>query len=312
MHPEQPATYDSSSRRYGTLAADDIPARTGTSDAETETGGAADLPTVVFLHGLSFNRGHWAPVIRALSLGENVDNSSLDDSVPAHLPGSGSRPVPRMIAFDLPGHGGSPAPDSYAVPDLTARLHEAIEDAGVTAPILVGHSLGAVIATNYALRHPARGVVNIDQPLRPAGFATMLQNNAEVLRGPQYLQLWNRLLTGMHAELLAPDVRQLVVDSPPPSRELMLGYWRDLLATVPAELDETWQRQLAVLRESRIPYRYIAGDTPPPAYEKWLRDALPDVEITVLPATGHFPHLADPAGTAAVVRAAASAAPRAE
>jgi pimeloyl-ACP methyl ester carboxylesterase len=30
--------------------------------------------------------------------------------------------------------------------------------------VLVGHSIGAVIATRYAARHPVRAVVNLDQP----------------------------------------------------------------------------------------------------------------------------------------------------
>lgn len=289
MHPEQFAQHDSSARRFATLAADDITARI--IDIEAAIGGAADAPTVVFLHGLTFNRGHWTPAIRALS-----------DSEP------GSQPIHRMIAFDLPGHGGSPAPDSYAMDDLAATLHAALDDAGVTDPVVVGHSAGAVFATGYALRYAVRGVVNVDQPLRASGFATLLQKNAEILNGPQYLQVWNMLLGGMHIDLLAPDVRPLVTDAPMPARELLLGYWSELMNTAPAELDEHWLRQLAVLRKNQVPYRHIAGAALEPAYEQWLRAALPEVEITVLPGSGHFPHLADPAGTAAVVRAAVATA----
>jgi len=36
------------------------------------------------------------------------------------------------------------------------------------------------------------------------------------------------------------------------------------------------------------------GSEPSPAYAQWLADVVPQASITVLPRSGHFPHLADP------------------
>ena len=55
------------------------------------------------------------------------------------------------------------------------------------------------------------------------------------------------------------------------------------------ELTERRAGYLAVLRANRVPCQYIAGSEPPGAYVDWLKVMLPDVSISVMPGTGHFP-----------------------
>ncbi|MDB4961301.1 MAG: alpha/beta hydrolase [Myxococcales bacterium] len=72
---------------------------------------------------------------------------------------------------DLPGYGRSPAPgpstaagiDSIdaTADQLAAWLADATR-ANAPPPILIGHSLGGVLATLVAERMPVRGVINID------------------------------------------------------------------------------------------------------------------------------------------------------
>ena len=52
------------------------------------------------------------------------------------------------------------------------------------------------------------------------------------------------------------------------------------------------------IRAASVPYHYIAGSAVDPGYRAWLKAALPDVLITELPGSGHFPHLAQPAEVA--------------
>jgi pimeloyl-ACP methyl ester carboxylesterase len=257
-----PGVLDIQTTRYASLAATDTGSSSGTS-----TGGR---PPLVFLHGLGFSRRHWTPVI-----------AELADR--------------RAVSFDLPGHGGSPARDSYDVGELAAVLHDAVQAAELTPPVVVGHSYGGVLATAYAARYRARGVVNVDQPLLPGGFARLLCEAEAVLRGPDYGIVWQSLVDGMHTELLPPQARDLVRAAPIPARNLLLGYWRELLVMSERELADRQAKDLAVIRASGIPYRYVAGSEPPAAYADWLRSMLPGVSITVLPQTGHFPHLARPA-----------------
>src|SRR2546423_1736506 len=118
--------------------------------AADEIGEADGRPPLVLLHGLTFDRSMWQPTLRELA---RVDRGR------------------RALALDLPGHGDSPAWASYDVVSVAAGVHRVVEEAGLDRPLMVGHSLAAIIATVYATRYPTRGVVNVDQPLQTAPFA---------------------------------------------------------------------------------------------------------------------------------------------
>lgn len=248
--------------------------------AASSFGTRTDKPPLVLLHGLTFDRRHWAPLLDELALKD---------------------PDRRIVAFDLPGHGESPRFDSYHVADLVKAVHDAVADAGLEAPILVGHSAGGVLATVYAATHPARGVVNLDQPLLAGGFVNLLRNVEPILRSPDFGQVWNSLLAGMGIDRLPPDARQLVNTITTPRQDLLLGYWDELLTVPIDQLDERRTHELAVLRANDVAYHHISSHDLDPAYQQWLRAALPEAAITVLPDSGHFPHLSHPAQLAAIL-----------
>src|SRR5580765_8060116 len=134
-----PATYDVARIRWAGLS--------GREHGDPLAGTAA----FVLLHGLTFDRRMWYPVLDALPSSRHA------------------------IAFDLPGHGGSPAlPEGGLVPVVDA-LHDAILEAGLEAPVLVGHSIGGPIAAVYASVHRSSGVVSIDAPIRFEPFADRLR-----------------------------------------------------------------------------------------------------------------------------------------
>lgn len=245
----------------------------------TEPAGSA-RPPLVLLHGLTYDRRQWGPLIQALA--------SLD-------------PARRVVAFDLPGHGEAPPLESYDPDEVAALLHDSITAAGFEAPVLVGHSLGGVLATRYAARFPAAGVVNVDQPLLVAGFARMLREAEPVLRGPDFGRVWAGLVAGMGVDELPPEARELVRTATTPRQDLLLGYWAELL-TIPAELlAERVGLQLASIRRRGIPYHYVGGHEPDPAFRGWLAEQLPEARVSVLAGCGHFPHLGRPAELAALL-----------
>lgn len=68
-------------------------------------------------------------------------------------------PRHRVIAVDILGFGGSPAPPEceYTLDDHVASLAATIRSLGLDGPFtLVGHSLGSLIGTRYAARNPRR------------------------------------------------------------------------------------------------------------------------------------------------------------
>jgi SAM-dependent methyltransferase len=65
-------------------------------------------------------------------------------------------------------------------------------EAGLNAPVIVGHSASGGYATAYAAQHASRGVVNIDSPLQIAPFIALLKSLGERVRGPEFPALWQQ------------------------------------------------------------------------------------------------------------------------
>lgn len=86
----------------------------------------------------------------------------------------------RVLAFDLPGFGGSTKPDAdYTVSAMTARL-EALLDRSTSGPIvLVGHSMGGELAASLALARPDRVISLV--LIAPAGWNVGLGGIADTM-----------------------------------------------------------------------------------------------------------------------------------
>jgi pimeloyl-ACP methyl ester carboxylesterase len=69
-----------------------------------------------------------------------------------------------VVAFDLRGHGDSDQPGAYTMGHFIADLHAVVLQLDLERPILVGHSLGGQIVSQYAGVFPEipSGVVNVD------------------------------------------------------------------------------------------------------------------------------------------------------
>jgi pimeloyl-ACP methyl ester carboxylesterase len=91
------------------------------------------LPAIVFIHGAANDHSVWTLQSRYLAFHGRA-----------------------VLAVDLPGHGrsaGAPLTNVEALADWTAAL---LDTAGVATAVLVGHSLGALVALHAAGRHPSR------------------------------------------------------------------------------------------------------------------------------------------------------------
>ncbi len=102
------------------------------------------------MHGFQSNPG--AP-LQVLALHGWLDNCF------SFKPLSEKLPELNIIAFDLPGHGDSqfiPAGMSYDFHYYLVWLHELLEALNISPVVLLGHSMGAVIASLYAGVFPER------------------------------------------------------------------------------------------------------------------------------------------------------------
>ncbi|HPL97820.1 MAG TPA: alpha/beta hydrolase [Smithellaceae bacterium] len=85
-----------------------------------------------------------------------------------------------ILAVNLPGHGKSEGAAEQSIDGCVARLREIIGAAGLSRPLLVGHSLGAAIALSFALHHP-------DEPsgVAAVGGGLAMPVNPDILSGFQ-------------------------------------------------------------------------------------------------------------------------------
>ncbi len=111
----------------------------GTELHYLRTGG--DKPPVVLLHGLTADGACWTPLARALEKDYDV------------------------VMPDARGHGSSRASaDGVRYDDLAADVVGLMDALGVTAPFLLGHSMGGMTAAVVASRCPRRleGLILVD------------------------------------------------------------------------------------------------------------------------------------------------------
>ena len=244
----------------------------------------------VFLHGLTFDCGMWQPIVDALA--------------PAH----------RAIAFDLPGHGDSPALAQSGLAAVAESIHAAVLDARLDAPIVVGHSIGGPLAAIYAAAYPAAAVVSIDAPIRVEAFAQLLSSLRSQLEGDGFAAAWSVFQASFHLELLSDSERALLQAGDRPAdrhlQQLVLGYQSDLLKRPLEEVvrwrDEGWRR----LRDAQTPYITLHSNPVDHPDRMWLNQRLPQAEIIVWPVGHHFPHLAHPARFTALLTGLAAGLPR--
>ena len=236
--------------------------------------GTADRrPPLVLLHGLTFDRTMWNTTLAELS--------RLD-------------PGRQTLTIDLPGHGRSDPAESYGVDIVVGIVHDAIGAAGLTSPVMVGHSMAAILAESYAARYTTSGVVNVDQSMRMDRSSAMLRSMAPQLRGPGFPSIWAGFRASMHIERLPMDAQAVLGSTSDPRQDLVLGYWDDPLTRDPAE-SNAWAQELQTgLRAANVPQMYVAGEELEAQDREWMLDRFPQTVIKVLPGSGHFPHLAHP------------------
>jgi pimeloyl-ACP methyl ester carboxylesterase len=238
--------------------------------------------TLVFVHGNYASSRWWAPQLERLPPGFQA------------------------FAPDLRGCGGIAGQTQLLQPRQNGRLSvraladdlaEFLDALGVTACILVGHSFGGLVATEYACRYTGsvRGLV-LEDAGPPDGLP--LTDLTQPLFIP--LDLGNRKLMETALRLVGLPRRealgQMLVDD---ALAASPGQYRAFTGAV-----GNWSVE-AALPNLRVPTLLVWGSNdrimPPRIGRRYLR-LLPNAEMILVPRAGHSPHLERPDEFAALLR----------
>lgn len=210
----------------------------------------------------------------------------------------------RAVALDLPGHGLSDKPVDRAVyrPSfIVPFLDGVLASLGAERAALVGSSLGGLVAGLYAVERPERvGALVLD------GAPGLGRDIALFLRLVAYLPLWSARLVRLSRVALAAALRSIVVRKDAVTPELLEVYYRYrclpgateafFLVTKAGLTLAGLRRELVLLprlRETKVPVCIIAGrqDLVVPAHHaETARAALPEAQVIIFEACGHWPH----------------------
>lgn len=223
-----------------------------------------DGPPVVLVHGIGASRHSW-------------------DWLVGHL-----RAKFRCIAYDLRGHGRSPAPPPpYDLADLVADLEALRAELGLDRVHVIGHSLGGMIAPAYARQYPDR-VISVGLLSTAAGRSA--EDSAKV----------KGVVAAMEEKGIKPVLQTLTDRWFTPQfaaarPDVIEARMKQVLGTDPAVFLSVFRLYAATemapwLPEVRAPALVLTGEHDggsPPRLGRFIADALPDAELVVLPGLRH-------------------------
>ena len=249
--------------------------------------------TVVLLHGKNFFGAYWQNTIRALS-------------------GAGYR----VVVPDQVGFGRSSKPDiHYSFHTLASLTKGLLDSLGIKETAVVGHSMGGMLATRFALMYPeATTHLVLENPIgledyrekvpwqsTEAHYREQLKATEEGTRKyhqtyyvkwkPEYdvwVQLFARQLqSGEYPRLawVSAATSQMIYEQPV-SHEFPNVKPRTLL--VLGQEDRTF------IGRGKVPPDVAATLGQYPQLGKAVAKALPNASLVELPGVGHIPHLEAP------------------
>ena len=231
--------------------------------------GHAHDPAIVLIHGITDSRHAWHPLLHSLAA--------------HHL----------VLAVDLRGHGESDSDVGYDPISYATDVMETASALSVNDALVVGHSLGGVVASAFAAIAPCRAVVNIDQSLRLSAFKAALEQLEPMLKGDDesFQQALELMFTAMDGPLSASEQARLR-EHRRADQAVVLATWAAVFESTEAELDATVE---ALAGGITVPYLALHGIDPGPDYGPWLQHLVPTATVEVWPDMGHYLHLVDPA-----------------
>ena len=230
-----------------------------------EQGDASGVP-VVFIHGATDSWRSFEPVL-------------------PHLPDD-----IRAVAVTVRGHGDAPKPESgYSIEDLAGDVIALMEELGLGPAVLVGHSMGTMIAERIAIEASGRvlGLVlagAFGQPQRNSPGLLELRAEFGDIQGPIARELAHEFQASTTASPIDPEQLAVFVDE---TQKVPARVWRGIFSTFP-EVD--YAAELAALG---VPALIVQGERDeliPPEERGALTGLLPGAHLVVYEGAGHALH----------------------
>lgn len=247
------------------------------SDSGPRSGRAWCAPMTLPLYAESRGSGG-VPVLLAHSF---AGDSSHWSATLEHL-----KTQRRVVAFDFSGHGRSPgALGAYSIGELAKDIGAVADSQQLESFVLVGHSMGAAAATEYAGSHPSRvkALVLVDPPPAPGAIPPhqVQQLRAAVAKDPYSVieQFWNQ---------------QMLIDTRPEVKQRLLSAMRAMTRRAAAELTDStleYDARIALSRYHGPRFAIVTARNDAPLS---LHHAVPGVRHVVIRGTGHWIHLDRP------------------
>jgi 3-oxoadipate enol-lactonase len=229
---------------------------------------------VVFLHGVGGAARAWAPQLQSFT-------------------DAGFAPV----ALDLPGYGARPPLTEMTFDALAADVEAAIAERGLQRPVLLGHSLGGMVAQTMLRRSPdgyAAAVLCCTSPAFGNPGGDFQKKFVADRLAP--------LESGKRMADLAAGIIGEIVGPAPDEKGLALAV--DCMGAVPTETYRAAVQCLvgfderANLASIRVPVLGLSGEhdrnAPPPMMER-MASRIPGAHYVCQPGVGHLPNLEAPA-----------------
>lgn len=221
----------------------------------------ADAPNICFIHGAGFDHSVWVMPARYFARhGYNV------------------------VALDLPGHGRSAGPGLNTIADMADWVLELLDTANIQQSVLVGHSMGTLIAMNIAANHPQRvgrmALLGTSSPM-PVGaplLAAAADNDPAAI---DMANTWSHAVSGELDASAMPGTHNRVVGERWLERMQQGVYFADLTACNEFAIDPA---QVAA------PTLVIAGTADrmtPPAAGRLVAQSVQSGTLRLLPGCGH-------------------------
>ncbi|HUQ09109.1 MAG TPA: alpha/beta fold hydrolase [Steroidobacteraceae bacterium] len=227
----------------------------------TDSRGTGGLP-VLFAHSFAGDVSHWNATLEHFKRSRHV------------------------VAFDFSGHGRSPgAVGAYSITELAKDVGAAADAQQMDEFVLVGHSMGAAIAADYAGSHPQRvkALVLVDAPPAPGAIPAdqVQQLRAAVARDPFPVveQFWNQ---------------QMLIDTRAEVKQKLFAGLRALTRRTATELTDAvldYDARPALLRYPGPKFAIVTARNDAPLS---LHNAVPGFRHAIIRGTSHWIHLDKP------------------